>query len=149
MKWIAIAIISLYTVFTKFLRRATIAVAIWISEPVLQFMPFRKINQSPLSDTFNQKDMIYLSAAKLVDADGPTVDITGLIMLLYCTGQLNGEQFAEIIKNKYGASTYTVMLDMRCAILSDDGYYIMRARQSETQFTDGVCGNDFGIFPVF
>ena len=136
-------------IIVYFLRRATITLAIWLPEPVLQFIPFRKFNQSPLSDTFRKDAMFYLHHASLEDVDGPVVDITGLVMLLYATSQLNGEQFAEIVKNKYSASTYVVALDIRCAIPDDQGYYKLQSRRNETQFTDGVCGNDFGIFPVF
>jgi len=150
MKWIAIAIVSLYTAFTKFMRRTVITIAIWTPEPVLQFIPFRKFNQSNMSSTYNANDIIYLAKSVLLPADANMeIDITGLTMLLYRRDQLNGQQFAEIIKSKYSMLDYSVVLYMKCSTLCDTGYYSLSAKKCETQFVDGVCSNDFGIFPIF
>lgn len=149
MKWLATFIISLYTLCTKFLRYLSTVIATRFPEPALQFIPFRKFNQSTMSDTFNSNDIFYLRNGILQYGSGNERDITGLIIFLYTVNQLSGQQLAEIIEKKYGLRNFRVILLVHAAIITDDGYYRMVAKKCESEFANAECCSDFGIFPTF
>ena len=103
------------------------------------------INQSELSDTYNENDRFYVAKVRLNTNNG-LIEITKLFLLMNRFGLCAGQNAYRVMSSRYKVSIFKVLFEIK-KITSREVIDCV----SESEFSDKTktCVSDFGAFPKF